>query len=537
MSGGLEQCISKGFTIVVLGCLGGGISPVAIALSPAIAQTTPAPTQRAQGSDRPPVPAPEAIPPSTPSTRPETKTTEPRPTQARPATNTDGKPPLDKFPPNPLEVNEPDPLIPYDYKDRPLTAREKQQLIAAADRLVVIGATRLQAGDNVGAFDAWNRELRYRRLAGLLLTEVAALGRVGDVAWAQNNQLQLRYITQRLEQILVLARKAPAEVQRDRTVPPELTTPTKRLELLEALGLAYQQVRLPNVAVSIYDEILAAARNQNDTVKIEATLITLGQLQLGRFNYAEAAKIYAELLERARSRNDSFNIPIYLQQLGHIHEQAKQFAEAIPYHQQLIEFYQTAGDPVPIPALVNKIADNYRRLNQLDKAEQNYQLAYQLAQPQLQFAVAGDALKRLGEMYRANDRLDAAKRIYTFLIQVEQQGYNTYGMMDAYDQLGQVYLQDKDYPEAAFAFQQGLVIAKQLKYKEAYFTAQIEKATEPNGDSETTPPEPTDEGTETPDPAPANPEDSKDTQAAPETTSPPPATDQPRNRRPAPSPR
>lgn len=509
----VNQFVTKSVVLAALGYLGGGVGSWAIAVSPTLAQT--APPLQAQGRDRTPNLAPEAIPPTNPGTRPETKTPDPIPTKPGPTPTDDGKTPLDKFPPNPLEVNEPDPLIPYDYKDRPLTAQERKQLSDAADRLVVIGATRLQAGDNVGAFDAWNRELRYRRLASPLLIEVAALGRVGDVAWAQNNQLQLRYITQRLDQILALARKPTADLSRDRATPPELTTPAKRLELLEALGLAYQQVRLPNIAASIYDEILAAARNRNDTVKIEATLITLGQLHLGRFNYAEAAKIYAELLERARSRNDSFNIPIYLQQLAYIHEQAKQFAEAIPYQQQLIEFYQTAGDPVPIPALVNKIADNHRRLNQLDKAEQNYQLAYQLAQPQLQFAVAGEALKRLGELYRANDRLNAAKRIYTFLIQVEQQGYNTYGMMDAYDQLGQVYLQDKDYPNAAFAFQQGLVIAKQLKFKEAYFTTQIEKATEPAGESENTTPESSD-------PAPS----------APESEVAPPASDSPPNEQP-----
>ncbi|MGA7936550.1 MAG: hypothetical protein WCA35_23550, partial [Kovacikia sp.] len=78
-------------------------------------------------------------------------------------------------------------------------------------------------------------------------------------------------------------------------------------------------------------------------------------------------------------------------------------------------------------------------------------------------------------LYLANNRLDAALRVYNFLIGVEQQAYNVYGMMDAYDRIGQIYLSRKAYPQALTAFQRGLVLARQLKYKEDYFTTQIQQ--------------------------------------------------------------
>lgn len=456
----------RAITIVFLGSIG-------MAHSNAIAQTTPLP------------PAPLTAPDPQPATSSPTNSST-APTDQKPAAKTQTpqkkQPPPDKFPPNPLEIADPpDPLIPYDYKRRPLTADEREELVKAADRLAVIGAQRVQANDPVGAYEAWNQELRYRRVAAFLVDEVRALGRIGDVAWSQTNNQQLRYITKRLDAIRLQAETPIAQLQDNDQTPPELLNAQQRSQLGEALALAYQQVRLPKIAAGLFEQVLAEARQQGDDLKLEATLINLGQLHLGWFDYANAAKVYRELLERSQARQDVFNEPIYLSQLIFVHEQAKQPKETIFYQQQLIEFYRKINDPKPVPALITGIADNQQLLGQLDRAEANYQLAYQAAQPQSQWADAGDALKKLGEMYRVNNRLNSAQRIYTFLVNVEQQAYNAYGVMEAYDQLGQVNLLLQQYSEAITAFEQAREVARQLKFREEYFTTQIQKAAEQAG--------------------------------------------------------
>lgn len=432
--------------------------------------------------------APESVSPLAPPTEQKPATQDQpdaaKPSEQKPAAQGQAdkakprKAPLpDKFPPNPLEITEPDPLIPYDYKKRPLTTQERKELTAAADRLALRGATQLQQGDTVGAFASWNRELRLRRLAGPLAAEVRALGRVGDAAWRVNDITQLRYITQRLDDIWKLTKPVTAGSERDRpsTQADASVSIPDRAQLWQELGLAYQLVRLPKAATQVYEVLLADARQRNNAYQLEATLIALGQVQMGWFDYAGATKTYQELLERSQARKDLFNEPIYLNQLAYISEQAKQPEQAINYQEQLVSFYQRINDPKPIPALKIKVADNYRLLKRLDQAEANYQLAYQLAQPLLQFAHAGDALRKLGDLYRENDRLEAALRMYSFLVVVEQQAYNTYGVMTAYDQLGQLYAQQKQYPEAIVAFQKGLELARQLKNREDYFVSQIEK--------------------------------------------------------------
>lgn len=470
---------------------GGQINRWTIAIAALMAFGLGTETVQAQSNDRPAPTGDRLIPPAATPVIPAMPAdgTAPMPMpspatqpQTPPPTSRKQQPLPDKFPPNPLEVGDPpDPLIPYDYQARPLTTAERAELVQAADRLALIGAQRSQANDPLGAYTAWNQELRYRRVAGFLVGEVQALGRIGDVAWSQTNNQQLRYITQRLDAIRRQIETPIAQLPNDDKTPPELLNPSQRSQLGEALALAYQQVRLPKIAAQLFAQVLAAARQAGDDLKLEATLINLGQLHLGWFDYASAAKVYRELWERSQARQDLFNQPLYLSQLIFVHNQAKQPKEAIFYQQALIEFYRQINDPKPVPALITGIADNQQILGQLDRAEANYQLAYQAAQPQSQWADAGDALKKLGVMYRINNRLSSAQRIYTFLVNVEQQAYNAYGMMDAYDQLGQINVLLQQYSEAIAAFEQARDIARQLKLREADFTAQIQKAAEQAG--------------------------------------------------------
>lgn len=381
--------------------------------------------------------------------------------------------PVNQFPTNPLlDTTIVDPLLPTGLDQRPPTAAERKRLIGLAAQLDAQAQAQLKVGDRIGAFETWNRELRLWRYLGPV-AEVKALGRVGDTAWKENDTPQVRWITERLNQIFDQA-KAPSpgygnNVNLGRGNVADWTA------VLDALGPAYEQVRLPQSAVAVYQLILTQAEQRRDTKKIDQTLVSLGQLHLSWFDYPNAAATYQRLLERVRSRRDTTNEAVYLNQLAYIYEQAKQPARTIFYQEQLISLYQRLNDPKPIPGIRLKIAENYQLLSRPDLAERNYQAAYQLAQPLAQFAYASDALKKLGDLYLANNRLDAALRVYNFLIAVEQQAYNVYGMMYAYDRIGQIQATRKNYAQAIAAFQRGLALARQLKHKEAYFTTQIQQ--------------------------------------------------------------
>lgn len=365
---------------------------------------------------------------------------------------------------NPLELSTPDPLLPGGLS-RPLSTSEQQALRTALDRLNSEATAKLRSRDVLGAFDLWNRELRLRRALGLL-EEVQALGRVGNTAWVQNQPKQVRFITNRLSAI-------QTQIQQPR---PNQPVPRDRDQIFAALGIAFQQVRSPALALKVYQQLLAEARARKDTVAEVNLLNTIGQLHLSWFDYPNATATYTELLTLARARNDAESVTANLVQLAYISEQAKQPIQAIAYQQQLIEILQRNPQQAKfIPALKLRQADNFVAANQLATAEKAYQETFELATPLLQFAYASDALRKLGALYRSNDRLDAALQVYQYLADVQQQAYDTFGVMNAYDQIGQIQLQRKALPEAANAFRQGLEVARQINYRVDYFTEQLQK--------------------------------------------------------------
>lgn len=380
--------------------------------------------------------------------------------------------PLDKFPPNPLEITTPDPLLPRSPKDKqPLTLQEQQKLKPALDALNQEAAAKLQAGDQVAAFEIWNRELRLRRFLGSL-AEVQALSRVGAIAWKQNDGQEVKYITQRLQEIQKQAQSQKTTAQID-------------LELWRSLGQAYQNVRSPKLAVEAYDQILLVVREQKNTTAVVETLKTIGELHLSWFDYVKAAPIYEELLSLATSLGERVNEVTYLQRLAEIYDQTNQPQQSLNVLNKLAEIYVSENNLTEIPELKLAIASNYESLakkdpNLLLEAFNNYQEVYTTAWQLKEYVRAGEALQKLIALYRSQGQTEEALQASEILVDTETQAANFYGLMQAYDQIGQLYLERKEFPQALTAFQKGLEIAQQLKHEEAYFTGQIKKVSKAN---------------------------------------------------------
>lgn len=366
------------------------------------------------------------------------------------------KPKPEEFKVNPLEITKPDPLLPRLPKRGTLSPEEQSRLQASIDELDAQAAALYQEKKADEAFDIWYRGLRLRRALGRV-EEVQALGRVGEMAWQNTRKFDTQVITRRLQEI-----QKEAEDQK-----------ALNLELLRTLGQAYQQVRFPEPAVKVYQQILAQERQQGDTQAQETTLKTLAQLNMDWFNYPQAAAIYEELLTQAQSRGDRVNELAYLEQLVYIYNKAQQPENALRMKQKLAATYPPT-DP-RVPALKIAIATDYEALNQPDPASQNYQDAYKLAWALRQWAYASEALQKLAALYHSHNQSDSALQVYDVLIKTQQQSYNFYGLMNTYDKMGQIYLEQKKYSQALDFFQRGMQLAKSLQYQENYFAEQLER--------------------------------------------------------------
>jgi tetratricopeptide (TPR) repeat protein len=412
----------------------------------------------------------------------------------------------DAFPPNPLELTEPDPLIPDPKK--PLTPAEQQALATALDAIDAQATQEFQAGNPVAAYDLWNRELRLRRFLGPV-AEVEALGRVGQTAWDDGNFVQVQLVSARLR-----------EIETENFPPPEdeEESPVVDLPLLLALGRAYDQVGVPERAVTIYARVLEESRFQKDRSQEEAVLNELGRMSINALNYPAAATAYEQLLELAQQRQDTVVETTYLEQLAYVYDQIRQLKIALNDKIELVErstqvrqrLFQLTESQVQTPQTQLQLVDlrlalaaNYADLSSLYRvlaqqqqdeeqteaaaqtlalAEQNDQLAEQTYRETYvfswsiqQFSGASSALSELGTLYETRDRLNDALEVYNTQLDVHQIARDRYGVMMTYDRIGKIYQTTGAYSRAVQAYENALTIAQQLGDREAYFTIQIQR--------------------------------------------------------------
>jgi len=360
--------------------------------------------------------------------------------------------------PNPLDLTEPDPLLPNLAIERPLSPQERSVLDAALNELNRQAEAQLQAGDLVGALETWNRELRLRRFLGTA-EEVESLSRVGEVAWRENQVSEVRFITERLQQI---------EQEEEARSP-------VNYDLLLQIAQAYQTLRARDQAVRLYTQLLPQARQEQNVALEKQILTALGEIHIAWFDYPNAAAAYEQLLTLARSQNDSETEVQALTQLSRIYQENNQPEQTIEVQQQLVDLYISKNQYEQVSELKQSIGDAYAALDRPDLAATNYQEGFAVARSTQQYAYAGDALQRLANLYVNLERFQDAIVVYQLLLDVKQQSYDTVGMMNVYDQMGQLHRTMGNNAQAVAAFRQGLQLAQQVNYKVSYFNTQIQE--------------------------------------------------------------
>ncbi|MEM9772284.1 MAG: tetratricopeptide repeat protein [Cyanobacteria bacterium P01_D01_bin.73] len=414
------------------------------------------------------------------------------------------QPPPDEFPPSPLELTEADPLLPEFPMERELTTAEKERLRPALDQLRAEGVQLSQAGDTVQAYERWYRELRLRRFLGLS-EEIVAIAQVGEIAAQQGQTDAIRVLTERLRAI-GRGEDAAVPTREDSPFVELSAVPELESAVLERLGVAYQAVRAPRLALVVFDELLKRDRQGSNTDQVQLRLETIAELHLSWFDYGPAANYYEELLTLEVERLKRNPVPLqeptavvtvpterrlppeiplpyrktiaYLQQLGNIYQRANSPNQAIATYQRLIGTYRQLGLVRPIPALQVSAADSYAQSGDGASARSLYLKASTLAQQIQQFSVARSALTRLIKLYQDNPGLRPAEDavVQTSLTELElaRQAGDGFGMMEAYDRLGVWLRSQGQMDQARVAFEQGAVLAGQLNYRQLHFQRQLQ---------------------------------------------------------------
>ena len=356
---------------------------------------------------------------------------------------------------NPLNIETNSDLIPR--INRELSDFERRIVQDKITELDQQAQLKWKIGNQEEAFDLWYEAIRLSKYINIEL-ELKTITKVASVAWENNRNQDLNFLTERL---LFLESEQSKDDSR------------MNPNLLNLFADAYQTLHNIDKSISTNQQILRLARQENDIGKIQNTLDKLGKFYLGKFDYYQALPIYQELLSLAQNNENYLQEGIYLRQLAEINGAIVQPENAIKYKNLLADNYLHNQDLLPIPALKISIADDYKTMDKPEEASQLYQEAFALAWSLEQYATAGDALKKLGKLYQQYEQSDYALEIYQQLIKIEQQSYNLYGLMNTYEQIGLIYQQKQEYSQARQAFEKALEISHHIKYKEDYFLGKI----------------------------------------------------------------
>lgn len=367
----------------------------------------------------------------------------------------------DPFLADPLQDRPRDPLIPNPIVDRPLSPLELLALEQALDELALEAEALSAAGENEAALETWMREVRLRRVLGLD-PELVAIDRVAQWLRETNATQEIQLLTARL-----------AVIQADLDL-----SETRDRDRLTTLAETYTTLGQVETAADLRRSLAEAALDRGDRTEHQAQLTALAQLYDDWFYFPEAAATYGELVALAQTQGDEEAEIAFSQRQIYTLEQAQDWNGALAAQQQLLRLYSADEDRWPLVAAVQtQMAQHQRTLGDLEGASQQYQTAYSNAIAVQQFEVSAEALRGLASLYQDLGRLPDVDYLYQQLILVEQQALNAYGLMDTFDQLGQLYELADDPRRARLAYEEGLILARQLRHRQDYFASQIERLT------------------------------------------------------------
>lgn len=367
----------------------------------------------------------------------------------------------DPFLADPLQDRPRDPLLPTPIVDRPLSPLELLALEQALDELALEAEALSAAGENEAALESWMREVRLRRVLGLD-PELAAIDRVAQWLRETNATQEIQLLTARLA---VIQAEFDIDQASDR-------------DRLSAMADTYTTLGQVETAADLRRSLAEAALDRGDRPDHQAQLEALALIYDDWFYFPEAAATYGELVALAKAQGDEETQIAFLQRQIYNLEQGQDWNGALAGQQQLLRLYNAEEERWPLVAAVQtQMAQHQRTLGDLEGASRQYQTAYSNAIARQQFEVSAEALRGLASLYQDLGRLPDVDYLYQQLILVERQAMNAYGLMDTFDQLGQLYELAEDPQRARLAYEEGLILATQLRHRQDYFATQIQRLT------------------------------------------------------------
>src|SRR5271166_3993757 len=168
--------------------------------------------------------------------------------------------------------------------------------------------------------------------------------------------------------------------------------------MLNALGIAYQNLGKPDDALVNYQQALEIRKSIGDERGTGLTLTNIANIQDAKGNSKAALSAYQEAIDVARKIGDKDGLALSYMNLGSYYHDHGSYDESLKLTKQALQLYRETGDKGRQAQCLNNIGSVLNNLGQYQDALTNFDQAYQIAdQLKLQDA-ATEALRNSAEM-------------------------------------------------------------------------------------------------------------------------------------------
>ncbi|MDX2232484.1 MAG: CHAT domain-containing tetratricopeptide repeat protein [Leptolyngbyaceae cyanobacterium bins.349] len=410
--------------------------------------------------------------------------------------------------------------------------------MAEADRLLLEGAKRLQAGDSEGALPLLQQALTLFRQISSRQLEVYALTNIGSVYFIRKDykkaiewfsealQIAKQVKDQHVEKATLVSlgnvyqeledhSKAVIYYQQSLEICRILKGCEEQTKILVSLGNSYYFLKEYNRMIDINQEALELSRRLKDRKNEGNALGNLGLAYSKKSNYRQAASYFQQNLvivkelkdqqaERKTLRNlsnalfsarDYAKAIEYLQQnlglartqkdideeifalgrLGDAYSNLENYLKAIEYYQQLLRIATDLKDLNLSKESLKSLGAAYFSLKEYSQIIQYYQKAFAIAKELKNQKAAGEFLIDIGVAFKLSENYQKAVELYSEALLIGKETNEQDLMSIALNNLGDVFILIQDYGQAIDYLQQSLSVTQKLQNQN--LKAQIELRT------------------------------------------------------------
>jgi CHAT domain-containing protein/Flp pilus assembly protein TadD len=272
--------------------------------------------------------------------------------------------------------------------------------------------------------------------------------RLNQLGIQQYQQGQFREALKTFEQVLAIAKQINDTVSEGRT--------------LNNIGEVYRSLGQYAKALEFYQRALVIAKQIADTAGVGRTLNNIGEVYRNLGQYANALKFYQQALVIAKQIGDTALEGITLSNIGSAYQGLGQYAKALEFYQRALVIAKQIGDTALEGTTLSNIGLVYDSLGQYAKALEFYQQALVIAKQIGDTAGEGTTLSNIGAAYHGLGQNAKALEFYQQALAIRKQIGDTAGEGTTLNNIGLVYFNLGQYAKALEFYQQALAIAKQI---------------------------------------------------------------------------